>query len=85
MRSLTLIALLAACVAGSPYRDIEGRPLPSTARVDADVPPVVITCGEQRYQIITAPHPYLVGAHAGTHRPVIRDARALCARIAEHD
>ena len=84
MRSLALL-VLAACASGSPYRDVHGRPLPSTAALDADVPPVVVHCGSERYRIVTAPHPYLVGTHAGTHRPVIRDARALCAQIRAFD
>lgn len=78
--------LLVACAsAPSAYRDIEGRPIPSTARIDADVAPVIVNCDGTRYQIVTVPHPYLVGAHAGTHRPIVRDARALCAKIAAND
>lgn len=77
---VALLCLIAACAGASPYRDIEGRPVSTTARLDADVAPVVVRCDGRSYAIVTAPRPYL-GTHVGTHRPFVRDARVMCAKI----
>jgi hypothetical protein len=84
MRFVLLFAI--GCAAqNSHYRDIEGRPLATTARIDADVEPVIVRCGGERYAVIPVPHNYSIGAHVGTHRPFVRDHRLMCAKIRAAD
>jgi hypothetical protein len=85
---MRLVALLAcaACATGSSYvRDPEGHPLPTTARLDADMDPATVWCGERRYVIVEPPPPYVSGRHMATHEVRIRDAAALCAKIRDAD
>lgn len=82
MRALPLLLVCAACAAApAQVRGIDGQPLPTSARLDSDVAPVEITCGETRYLIVAEPRPYLAGTHLATVRPYVHDAPALCARI----
>lgn len=82
---LVLLFALGCAASSSQYRDIEGRPLSTTARIDADVEPVIVTCDGQRYAVIPAPHRYSLGAHVGTHRPFVRDHQLMCAKIRAAD
>jgi hypothetical protein len=79
------LLLLVACAGPSHIRDIEGRPLSTTARLDADVAPVIVRCDGRAYSIVTAPPPYSIGAHVATHRPYVRDASVMCAKIRAAD
>lgn len=82
MRGVALLFSLVACSATtSRFRDIEGRPLSTTARLDADVPPITVHCNGDAYDIVTAPHGYTIGAHFATYRPYVRDAALMCSKI----
>jgi hypothetical protein len=84
MRGIVALVILAACVAPpSRVRGIDGTPLPTTAIVDADVPPIDIDCGGTHYLVVAAPHAYF-GTHVGTERPFVHDAALMCARIRAH-
>lgn len=87
MRPVLLLALVAGCAAApARYRDVEGRPLATTARIDADVEPLVVHCPRGgRYLIVPEPQRYVAGAHVGTHRPYVRDVGLLCAKIRAAD
>lgn len=79
---LVALALLAACATGHSYvRDPEGRPLPTSAQLDADMQPPTVHCDGVRYVIVEPSPPYLAGNHMATHEVHIRDAAALCAKI----
>jgi hypothetical protein len=84
-RLIALLALAACATGSSQVRDPEGRPLPTTARLDADMDPATVWCGEQRYLIVEPPPPYLSGRHMATHEVRITDAVALCAKIRAAD
>lgn len=82
MRFIALV-LLAACASGpARVRDPQGRPLPTTARLDADASAMNVHCpsGEQ-YVIVEPPPPYLAGTRVGTSRVHVTDALALCRAI----
>ncbi|MDQ3363943.1 MAG: hypothetical protein M3680_00730 [Myxococcota bacterium] len=87
LASLAVTALVVGCgPATARFRDVEGRPLPTTARLDADVAPLVVRCpGGVRYLVVSEPRPYLAGTHLATRQPFVRDAALLCARIRAHD
>lgn len=76
-----MLALAACATTGSHVRDPEGRPLPTSARLDADADPATVWCDGQRYLIVEPPPPYLSGHHMATHEVHVRDAAALCAKI----
>jgi hypothetical protein len=79
------LVLVAACASAAPsVRGIDGRPLPTSARIDADAS-VEVTCGAQRYWIVPPPPPYVAGLHVQTERPYVHDLPALCARILAAD
>lgn len=83
LRVLPLVLLVGCASTTARFRDVEGRPLASHARLDADVAPLEVHCpGTGSYMILDAPRPYLAGTRLGTHRPFVRDAAYLCARIA---
>ncbi len=81
MRLLLFVALLGCATHPSLVRDPEGRPLPTTARIDADLEPAPLRCGARQYQIVEPPPPYLSGNHLATHTIHIEDPVALCAKI----
>ncbi len=84
VRNAVLLFVLASC-AGSPshVRDPHGRPLPTTARLDADTEEQNVRCPDGRtYTIVEPPPPYLAGTHVGASRVLVTDARTLCAAIA---
>lgn len=81
-----LLTALAACASPARYRDVEGRPVATTARLDADVAPLEVTCPRAgRDWIVPAPHAFMAGAHVGTQRPYVRDVAHLCAKIRAAD
>ena len=85
MRLPILVVLLLAwwtgCSATASYRGIDGHPVPTTARLDADGDPVLVSCDGMTYAIVTAPLPYATGTHLATRRPFVRDPAVMCARI----
>jgi hypothetical protein len=79
---LVAICLVGACATAPSYvRDPEGRPLPTTARMDADMEPATVRCGRTRYLIVEPPPPYMTGNHIANAEVHISDPAALCARI----
>lgn len=84
MVRLIMLMSLAACAASpSRVRDPQGRPLPTSARLDADTTAQDVHCPDGRkYTIVEPPPPYLAGSHVGTSRVLVTDARTLCAAIA---
>ena len=86
MMRLVALLLVVGCASGSSHvRDPEGRPLSTTARLDADMEPATVRCGDHRYLIVEPPPPYMTGNHMATHEVHIRDAAALCAKIRAAD
>ncbi|HEY5948283.1 MAG TPA: hypothetical protein VIV40_22455 [Kofleriaceae bacterium] len=85
MRSIARIAAVAiigACASGTSYvRDPEGRPLPTSAILDADMEPASLWCGNRQYRIVEPPPPYLMGNHMATAEVHVRNAPVLCAKI----
>jgi len=81
MRFAALIVLVGCATGSSHVRDPEGRPLPTTARLDADMDPATVWCGEHRYVIVEPPPPYMTGNHMANAEVHVRDAAALCAKI----
>lgn len=80
------VAALSACAASPTHvRAPDGSPLPTSARLDADVAPIAVTCGADRYLVVAPPRPYMAGMHVATERPFVRDLPALCARIRAMD
>ena len=85
---MRLVALLmfAACATGASHvRDPEGRPLNTSARIDADAEAPTVWCGANRYTIVEPQPPYLAGNHMATVEVHVRDAAALCAKIRAED
>lgn len=82
MRAFAL-SLLAACTAPTTahVRDIHGRPLPTSARLDADSAPAEVRCDGRRYLVVESPPPYVAGTRVGTARVWITDPHEICARI----
>ncbi|HEY5920757.1 MAG TPA: hypothetical protein VIV11_03760, partial [Kofleriaceae bacterium] len=59
---LVAIAVIAGCATGPAYvRDPEGRPLSTSARIDADMEPVRVWCDGREYTIVEPPPPYMTG------------------------
>jgi hypothetical protein len=85
MRFIAFV-LLAACASGpARVRDPQGRPLPTTARLDADGSAMNVRCPDgQHYLIVEPPPPYLAGSHVGTARVDVTDAPRLCRAIAQN-
>jgi hypothetical protein len=81
MRALLCLCLAACASTPVRVRGIDGRALPTSARLDADVAPIQITCGSTRYLIVAAPRPYLAGTHFGTVRPYVHDGREFCRTV----
>ena len=85
MRFVALL-LVAACATGTSHvRDPEGRPLPTSAMLDADSEPPTVRCGTRQYTIVEPPPPYLAGNHMATVEVHVRDAALLCAKIRAAD
>lgn len=85
---IALLALAAAgCAHGSSHvRDPQGRPLPTTAILDADSNGANLECLDGRhYVIVEPPRPYLAGTHLVTQRVLITDAPRLCEQIRDAD
>ena len=81
MRFVALL-VFAACVTGTSHvRDPEGRPLPTSALIDADAEAPTVWCNDVRYTIVEPPPPYLAGNSLATHEVHVRDASLLCAKI----
>jgi len=81
MRLIALLGLV-ACASGPSYvRDPEGHPLPTSARIDADMEPARVWCGDQEYVIVEPPPRSMLGTHLATHEVHVRDAALLCERI----
>jgi hypothetical protein len=80
-------ALVVVGCAAAPWtvRDPEGRPLPTTARLDADMEPARVRCGGRVYLIVEPPPPSLLGNHLATHHVHVADPAALCAKIRQLD
>lgn len=86
VRLVAVISVLAACASGPSYvRDPEGHPLPTSARLDADMDPPTVVCGESRYVIVEPPPAYLAGHSMANVEVHVRDAPALCAKIRAAD
>lgn len=85
--SLLFPAALTACASGpARYRSVEGHPLISAARLDADIRPLQLHCPQRgAFYIVPATRPYVAGHHFGVKRPYVRDAALLCERIAAAD
>jgi hypothetical protein len=80
--ALLLASVAVGCATGTSYvRDPEGRPLPTSARLDADADPVTVLCDDREYMIVEPPPPYLSGNHVGTSQVHVRDSAELCAKI----
>lgn len=84
MTRLALLLVL-GCAGPSNYRDVDGRPVSTTARLDADGDPVRVRCGGEVYHIVTPPVPYATGTHLATKTPFVRDHALMCARIRAAD
>ena len=85
MRIVALV-LFAGCAAGTTHvRDPEGRPLPTSAQLDADLEPATIECDGKRYVIVEPPPPYLTGNHMAHAEVHVANAAALCAKIRAED
>ena len=83
---LVALLVLAGCAAGTSHiRDPEGRPLPTSARIDADLEPPTVWCEGRAYTIVEPPPPYMTGNGMGTSEVHIRDAAALCDKIRGFD
>jgi hypothetical protein len=83
---LVALCMLAACASGPSYvRDPDGRPLPTSARLDADLEPATVRCGGVRYLIVEPPPPYMAGSHMATAEVHVSDPAALCAKIRAED
>jgi hypothetical protein len=83
---LVSLCMLAACMGGTSYvRDPEGRPLATSARMDADMEPATVHCGGVRYLIVEPPPPYMTGNHMANVEIHVRDAATLCAKIRAAD
>jgi len=80
-----LVVLVGCATRSSHVRDPDGRPLPTSARLDADSDPATVWCGDERYEIVEPPPPYLAGNHLATVEVHVRDAAALCAKIRSAD
>lgn len=85
MHALVVATLLASvgCAAHSSHvRDPQGRPLPTTARLDSNFGGTELTCTDgSRYTIVEPPPPYLAGTHFATRQVVVTDAPRLCSQI----
>ncbi|CAN5748905.1 hypothetical protein BH11MYX3_BH11MYX3_30270 [soil metagenome] len=83
MRTLVGALVFAAACAGTPARvvNLEGQPLHTSARLDADVDPITVHCGLQKYYVVPEPNRFLLGVHVGTRIPHVHDAVSLCERI----
>jgi hypothetical protein len=83
---LIAICMLAGCASGAWYvRDPDGKPLPTSARLDADMEPATIRCGGVRYLIVEPPPAYMVGNHLANAEVHVSDPAALCAKIRAAD
>jgi hypothetical protein len=84
MRAVLVLLAVAGCggCAGTPARlvDVQGRPLPSSARLDTDEDPVPIDCDGVRYLVIPPPDRFAQGIHVGTPIPKVT-AAVMCPRI----
>ena len=85
MKALALCLVAACATAPSYVRDPEGRQLPTSARVDADLEPATVRCGGVRYLIVEPPPPYMTGNHMANAEVHISDPAALCAKIRAED
>jgi hypothetical protein len=85
MRFLVVAALISCATTASRVRDPEGNPLPTSARLDADLEPAYVRCGGTEYVIVEPPPPSLLGNHLATHEVHVADPAALCAKIRQRD
>lgn len=89
--ALVVAVALAGCATAAAgrapvqVRAPDGSRLPTTARLDAEGSLVQVHCGTAAYVIVPAPPPFVHGRRIGTAQVVVRDAAALCARIAAAD
>ena len=87
MRFAVIAVLIAGCAHHTSHvRDPQGRPLPTTAILDADSDGAQLYCTDgSHYVIVEPPRPYLAGNHLVTQRVVISDAPRLCEQIRDAD
>lgn len=81
MRLVGVVLLVGCATVPSRVRDPEGRPLPTSARLDADMEPARVWCAGREYVIVEPPPPSLLGNHLATHEVRVHDPAALCAKI----
>lgn len=84
MRTLLLAIIVAifGCAATTTTRvvDVQGRPVNSTARLDALGAEATLHCGADRYLVVPREQPFLLGAYVGMRTANLHPA-ALCERI----
>ena len=84
--ALLVVGCAVGCAARpSRVRDPEGYPLPTSARLDADLEPAYVRCGGTEYTIVEPPPPSLLGNHLATHEVHVADPAALCAKIRQRN
>jgi hypothetical protein len=80
---VSIVVLMTACAGTTPARvvNLEGQPLHTSARLDAEVEPITVQCGLHTYLVVAEPNRFLLGVHVGTRIPHVHDAVSLCERI----